>query len=115
MSNGTFAKVSAKTAAEICKHFQLGEEAQKLLRDNQAPRQFLDVLLEKKQYVDACRFLAHALPKREAERWVAATTDATRRAAMPAAEAADIGTPAGCTAVAAFFSGGSLAPPNVQA
>src|ERR1700694_1576203 len=69
MSNGTFAKVSAKTAAEICKQFQLGEEAQKLLRDNQAPRQFLDVLLEKKQYVDACRFLAHGLPKREAVWW----------------------------------------------
>jgi hypothetical protein len=34
---------------------------------------------------------------------------------MPAAEAATFGTPAGCAAVAAFWSGGSLGPPNVPA
>ena len=36
-------------------------------------------------------------------------------AAFPAAEAADIGTPAGCTAAAAYFSGGSLAPAHLAA
>ena len=68
MSNG-LAKVTAKTATEVCKHFPLGEEAKKLLRDGQTPAQFLDVLIEKQQFPDAVRFLAHALPKREAVWW----------------------------------------------
>ena len=33
--------------------------------------------------------------------------------AFPAAEAAGLGHPAGCTALAAFLSGGSLAPPKL--
>ncbi len=41
--------------------------------------------------------------------------DEKRRATFPAAEAADVGTPAGCTAAAAYFSGGSLAPVNLPA
>src|ERR671937_3326223 len=68
MSNG-LAKVTAKTAAEVCKHFPLGDEAKKLLRDGQTPAQFLDLLIEKQQFPDAVRFLAHALPKREAVWW----------------------------------------------
>jgi len=32
---------------------------------------------------------------------------------MPAAEAAELGTPAGCAAMAAFWSGGRLGPPDV--
>jgi hypothetical protein len=142
MSNGTLAKVEARTAAEVCKRFPLGEEAKKLLRDGLTPRQFLDALLERQEYPDAARFLAHALPKREgvwwaclcaraahgpgapakaaaalqaAEKWVADPSEDNRRAAMAAAEAAELGTPAGCAAMAAFWSGGSLAPPNVPA
>ena len=139
MSNG-WAKVTAKMAAEVCKHFPLGEEAKKLLRDGLTPAQFLDILMDKQQFPDAVRFLAHALPKREAvwwaclcgravagpnpppqiaaalqaaEKWVVDPSEENRRAAMPAAEAAEFKTPAGCAAVAAFWSGGSLAPPNV--
>jgi hypothetical protein len=138
MSNG-LAKVAAKTAAEVCKHFPLGEEAKKLLRDGQTPAQFLDTLIDKQHFLDAARFLAHALPKREAvwwaclcgrsvaganpppkvgaafqaaEKWVADPSEDNRRAAMPAAEAAQFKTAAGCAAVAAFWSGGSLGPPN---
>ncbi len=141
MSNG-LAKITAKTAAEVCKHFPLGEEAKKLLRDGLTPVQFLDTLMDKQHFADAVRFLAHALPKREAvwwaclcaravagsnaspkiaaalqtaEKWVADPSEENRRAAMPAAEAAEFKTPAGCTAVAAFWSGGSLGPPNVPA
>jgi hypothetical protein len=40
-------------------------------------------------------------------------SEENRRQAMPAAEQATFGTPAGCAAVAAFWSGGSLGPPNV--
>ena len=138
-SNG-LAKITAKTAAEVCKHFALGEEAKKLLREGLTPGQFLDTLIEKQQFVDAVRFLAHALPKREAvwwaclctravaglnvppkiaaalasaEKWVVDPSEENRRAAMPAAEGAEFKTPAGCAAVAAFWSGGSLGPPNV--
>ncbi|HYT94445.1 MAG TPA: hypothetical protein VEL76_37365 [Gemmataceae bacterium] len=139
MSTGTLTKVTAKTAVEICKLFPLGDEAKKLLRDGLTPPQYLDVLIEKQQYVDAVRFLAHALPKREAvwwaclsvraglgttlpapqatalqaaERWVADPSETNRRAAETTAEAAGVGTPGGCTAMAAFWSGGSLAPPK---
>ena len=139
MSNG-LVKVAAKTAAEVCKHFPLGEEAKKQLRDGMTPAQFLDALIEKQQFPDAVRFLAHALPKREgvwwaclcsrsvagsspapkitsalqaAEKWVTDPSEDNRRAGMPAAEAAELKTPAGCAAMAAFWSGGSLAPPNV--
>lgn len=141
MSNGTLALVSAKTAAEVCKHFHLGEEAQKLLKPEQGPQAFLDLLIEKQQFADAARFLAHAMPKREAiwwasqvarqvagpspspavatalrtvETWVASPTEENRRPAMAAAEAAELTTPAGCAAAAVFFSGGSLAPPEVK-
>jgi hypothetical protein len=48
------------------------------------------------------------------ERWVAEPIEENRRAAMAAAEAATFGTPAGCAALAAFLSGGSLGPPNVE-
>lgn len=142
MSSGGLAKVTAKTAGEVCAHFPLGDEAKKLLRDGLAPRAFLDVLLDKQQFVEAARFLAHALPKREgvwwaclcarsvagakppakvaaalqaAEKWVADPSEDNRRAAWPAAEAAELGTPAGCAAAAAFWSGGSLGPANVPA
>ena len=86
------------------------------------------------------RFLAYALPKREAvwwacliaaevlgpepspeaaaaleaaQAWVVDPTDDKRRATFPAAQKAGVGTPVGCAAVAAYFSGGSLAPPDL--
>jgi hypothetical protein len=142
MSNGTWARVTAKTAAEVCKLCTLGDEAKALLRDGQTPKQFFDALMEKKQYLDAIRLLAVALPKREAvwwaclcarqahganpppkiaaalaaaEKWVADPSEENRRAAQAAAEAAEMKTPAGCAAMGAFWSGGSLAPPHVPA
>ena len=138
MNNGGLAKVAAKTAAEVYKQFPLGDEAKKLLRDGMTPHQFLDALVEKQQFPDAARFLAHALPKREAvwwaclcarqahganapppagpalaaaEKWASDPSEDNRRAAQAAATAAGMGAPAGCAAMAAFFSGGSLAPP----
>ena len=140
MSQGTLTKVTARTAAEVCRAFKLGDDAKKLLRDGQTPRAFLDELMAKKHYPDAIRFLAFALPRREAiwwacqcarqaygggaepkiaaaltasEKWVVDPSDANRRTAFAAAQAAEIGNPAGSTGAAVFFSGGSLAPPNV--
>ena len=138
MSNGGLAKATAKTAAEVCKLFPLGDDAKKLLRDGLAPRPFLDALLEKQQFPDAVRFCACAaeagsgmvgVPVRPpgtrgqsagadrpalaaAEKWVSDPSEEHRRAAQAAATAAGMGAPAGCAAMAAFFSGGSLAPPN---
>jgi hypothetical protein len=139
MSQGTLTRVSAKTAAEICTRFALGDQAKTLLRDGLSPRQFLDLLLEQLQFVDAVRLLAYGLPKPEAvwwaclcgrsvaggspppkvaaalqaaEKWIANPSEDHRRAAQKAAEAAELKTPAGCAAMAAFWSGGSLAPPS---
>ena len=140
MACSQLAKVAAKSASDICTRFELGDEARPLLRPTQSPAQYLDALMEKHQYQDAVKFLAHGLPKREAvwwacfcaktvsggsaspptaeaiktaEKWVADPSEEHRQASMPAAEAAKFGTPAGCVALAAFFSGGSLGPPNV--
>ena len=139
-SNEELILVSAKSAAEICGRYELGPAAKKFLRDDATPRQFLGVLIEKEQYLDAVRFLSFALPKKEAvqwaclcarhilrvqatareseslraaERWVMDPSDDNRRAAMAAAEKEGLGSPAGCAALAAFLSGGSLAPTSV--
>jgi hypothetical protein len=129
-----------RNAAEVCRNAELSEEAQKLLKPTHTVKQFLDELQAKKQVEQAIKVLAHALPKRAAvwwlcqcakktmpatakpevkaalaaaEKWVSDPSDENRRAAFPAAEKADLGTPAGCAALGAFLSGGSLAPPNV--
>jgi len=131
-----------KTAVEICEYSAPSDEARALLRDGEAARSFLDQLIARRLHPDAVRFLAHWLPKREAvwwgilcardgmgadvppsieaalqtaERWVRDPTEENRRATMPAAEAAKLGSPAGCAALAAFLTGGSLGPPEVAA
>jgi hypothetical protein len=120
----------------------LGPEAAALLRSAMTPLQYLDALRSAGRFLEAVRFMSWALPRREAvwwacqcvrrvhrpddpkpalaaveaaERWAAAPTDENRRAAFTAAEAADFGTPAGCAAAAAFWSGGSMAPPTLAA
>jgi hypothetical protein len=135
---GTSSQVNSKTVA-ISSVAELGEEAMALVSPDVHPLDFVALLMEKKLYPDAVRFVAHALPKREAvwwawvcarrsageqppskikaaldatERWVAQPTEENRRSAMAAAEKAELGTAAGCTGLAAFFSGGSLAPPE---
>ena len=112
-----------------------------LVRPDLHPLDFVGLLMEKALYPDAVRFIAHALPKREAvwwgwvcarrsagenpppkikaaldatERWIAQPNDDNRRLAMAAAEKAELGTAAGCAGLAAFFSGGSLAPPEAR-
>ena len=142
MNKGALAKVAYETAAEVCRKSTAGDQARALLQDGMNPCEFLDALIAERLHADAVVFLAHALPKREAvwwaclcaeqvlgpepppatasalkaaRAWVIDPTEESRRAALPAAEAADLGTPAGCAALAAYFSGGSLAPPDLQA
>lgn len=142
MSQASLPHMLDKPAAEICTPIALSKEATELLRDGLTPQQYVDLLIGQKHWIDAVRVMAHALPKREsvwwacvcartiapeavsdparlaleaAEAWVADPTEENRRAAMPAAEAAGIASPPGCAAAAAFWSGGSLAPPNLPA
>jgi hypothetical protein len=129
----------ARTLPDFCALAQLGDDAKALLHATDGPRQYLRRLLEAEQFADAVRFVAHALPTREGiwwawvcarrasgaepppairaaldatERWVTQPTDENRRLAMRMAEEAGLDTPAGCAALAVFFSGGSIAPPE---
>lgn len=131
-------KVKAVSAAEICEHFDLAPEAKPLLGPKATPREFLDTLVASRQFGTALRFLAHALPPREAVWWgslcvkhvageslppaegsalkaavvwVLDPTEASRNAAKAPAEAAGIETPAGGLATAVTWTGGSLTPP----
>ena len=126
-------------ASQICSVAELSEEAAACLDAGTQPLDYLNLLLEKKLYPDAVRFLAHALPRREAvwwawvcarrasgekpaakikaaldatEKWIAQPNDENRRAAKSTADAAGLSSSAGCAGLAAFFSGGSLAPPE---
>jgi hypothetical protein len=132
---------ATRGTAELCAVSDLGDDARTLAANGApAPRAFVALLMERELHADAVRFLAHALPRREAvwwawvcarksagpapkpaikaaldstERWIVEPTEAHRREALTFGEAADFGTAAGCAALSAFMSGGSLAPPDV--
>jgi hypothetical protein len=139
MSEKAFSRVSAATAAEVCRRFRLGPVAAPLLRDDQTPGQFLDLLVERQLFKDATSFLAYALPNREAvwwailcarevvgaappepaeaalraaEAWVQDPSEENRRAARATGKAAGSSSPAGQAAAAAFQSGGSVGAPD---
>jgi hypothetical protein len=105
-------------------------------------RAVIQQLVSAGKFPEAVRMVAFALPRREGvwwawvmakrasgaapapplkavleatERWIAQPSDQNRRVAWDLAQAADIGTPAGCAGAAAFFAGESIAPVNVQA
>jgi len=133
------AQTNSKTA-DVAAVAELGDEAMGLLRPEIAPQDYVALLMSKKLYADAVRFVAHALPKREAvwwgwisakkgagadpppkikasleatEKWIAQPDDEGGRAAMAAAKEAQTTTAAGCAGMAAFFSGSSLGPAHV--
>ena len=130
----------ARLAADLARPLSLSDAAKTLLTPAHTARQFFDVLAAHPPLAeDSVRFLAVALPKREAvawalacvraafpkplpeaakaitatEGWVRDPSEANRRACGAAADAAGYGTSAGCLAGAAFWSGGSLAPPHL--
>jgi Family of unknown function (DUF6931) len=141
MTEGLSPAFEGRTAAEAARHAALSEEARALLSDDLAPGRYLEVLTSRAFWADAVRFVASALPKREAvwwaylcarqahgesppetiaatldavHRWVAEPDEANRRAAQAAAEQAGAGTPAGSAALAAFWSEGSLGPASLE-
>ena len=135
-------KISAKTASEVCADITLDEEALALLSDTAAPSEFLGQLIEAKHYQDAIRFLARALPGREAawwacvsarngvgnqtpvteikllelaEQWVFKPTDENRHTAHDATDSVESGTPVYWAGMSVFWSGGSMVPPDLPA
>jgi hypothetical protein len=138
MSSQTEAPLTPSALAAIA---QLNPPALEILASHSSHRAALNALLDQLLYKDAVRLLAHLLPKREAvwwawisvrrasngtqtpavqvslnatEKWLTQPTDENRRAALLAAQEAQISNPAGCVGLAAFFSGGSLAPANAH-
>ena len=141
MDAGGLTKIAARPPREVCAHAGLAPDALALLDDGLSPEGFLRRLIEHESFADAAKYLAHALPNREAvwwalltvrahlgeqappgatgilaaaERWVRQPTDENRLAAMKVAEA-DMGSPASMVGIAAFMSGGSIAPPGFEA
>src|SRR5438045_2695423 len=142
MASNVATREPPRTAAEVCQHFDLGDKARGLLGDRQTPAEFFERLVSEKLYPDAVRFAAHLLPAREAvwwgslcvwhvaapspppatapalraaARWVREPTEENRRAAEAPGRAAGAADPAGALALAAFWSGGSMTPPQLPA
>jgi hypothetical protein len=130
-----------RTTAELCADLRIGEEAERLLESDPSPREFQETLIARELFPDAIRFLAYRLPKPKAiawavrclhkvsaelpageaaaleavERWLGDASDENRRAAQAAAEAAQFEGGASWVAMAVFWSGGSMAPPDQAA
>jgi len=135
MADMNFVKIKQPTAMEICKSVEMGVEARQLLQNAALPSEYLQQLLDHELYPDAIRFLAAALPKREAiwwacqcarsncgeqpsesdkkaielaEAWVYKPTDENRLPTMTAATETEFKTAAGWAAIAVFWSGGNI-------
>ena len=121
-------------------HLQLDAQGAAMLTDCDGSLLALDRLEHAGLLIEATRLVAHALPSREAvwwacacsrhtgasgidpdnetklremaEEWVRRQTDAHRRAAMKEAETMGFRSPEAWAAVAAFWSGDSMAPPE---
>jgi len=126
---------------DLSERAKLGDAAKALLKDEHTSRQFLELLVGKELFADATRFLAFGLPKREAvgwgclcvrhslgtqdpsqisetqvaaERWVANPDEGNRQAAKAAVAENGPESPSDLLAFAAFYSGGSVVPPEVE-
>jgi hypothetical protein len=134
------AEPKIRTALEFCKPLDLSEEARLRLDDQLTPPAYLRRLDQDGLREDALKVLAYWLPARRsvwwgwscvresasarlkpddliafnaAYDWVADPSDAVRRAAFATAEHAKMQGPGAWLSVAAFWSGDSLAPPNL--
>jgi hypothetical protein len=130
-------KIKAATAQEICTQYKVSLAAQPLLTEAMPPLDFISALIAGKLHQDAVHFMAHALPKREAvwwsclctrdiiadagakelmaaiqaaEAWVYRPTEENRRKAQQTAAAIEEPHSARWSAMAAFWSGGSMGP-----
>ncbi|HYF90341.1 DUF6931 family protein [Azospirillum sp.] len=139
MDIGLLPKLRFARAAEAVAGLDLSPEAKALYAPNAPTAVFLKALIDAELYADAIRLLGMALPRREAvwwgclsargalhaepapadvaaleaaEGWVYRPTEENRRACFAPAEAMNFETACAYAAMAAFWSGGSLAPPD---
>lgn len=125
--------------SEVCAQFPIPQHAKRMVAQGAGAHEVLLALLRHGDYETAVDFVAHLLPHREAiwwgclclqhacgdgltgvERsaceaavqWIMRPCEVTRLAAKPAAIAAGSRSPAGALAMAAHYTGGSLAGPN---
>ena len=130
----------AFTAAELCDLAELEDEPRAFLLPEHSPLEFFELLIEKSQLLDAIRLLAVWLAPRHAihwaltcvrelssddlaqdehdvllavSKWLEEPTEEHRREAMKLAEITEFESAAGWVAGAAFWSGGSIAPPDL--
>jgi hypothetical protein len=132
-----FIKIKESYASHICEGIDLSDQASALLEDNPTVVNYLQELIILEFYLDAVRFLAHALPKREAtwwaclcarnewtektptneikavelaEAWVYEPTEDNRVLILPVTEELTYKTAASWAAIAAFWSGDDISP-----
>ena len=133
---------ASPTALAVAAPCQLTVEARGLLRDDLTTSDFFKLLRDRRLDADALRFLALALPKRfsvwwgclavwqmarpdpppqiaaalgAAVQWVLERSEISRRAAEQPGRNAGLESSAGCLALAAFWSDGSMVPPELPA
>jgi hypothetical protein len=126
-------------AKDVCQRVHLDKPARALLRDEQTAIEYVQLLTREGHFNAAVNVLAQMFTPREAvwwacvcarqsppdpaapewnkalaaaERWVTEMNEESRRAAGEAAKEAELANAAGCAAMAAFYSGGSIAPPD---
>ncbi len=132
----------APTAAEVIARFSLKFEPLQPDEQSISCEDLIRKLAGANRFDDSLKFASHALPKRSAvwwasqvvraglnehmtkedelalgaaETWVKTPEEECRRAAMSIADKLGHKTPASWVAVAAFWSGGSMAPPGAPA
>jgi hypothetical protein len=126
-------KPQQRPISELIEHAELTDDAKTKVRPDATPSAFMRELVSEGLMVDAVRFLAQAIGPARAvawalacvrelraenngtalalfDAWVADPSDANRRAAANAAEEG----PEKSLGLAIFFSGGSIAPPDVN-
>jgi pSer/pThr/pTyr-binding forkhead associated (FHA) protein len=127
---------TAETAAEVVSQFDLDEVISESPNNGETTADFAERLLTSEEPTDSLKFLAYALPKRlgiwwaimcirsedglAAEpdlrlleivsEWVVSPNEEHRRKGMQLAEELEMKSPASWTAVAAFWSHGSMSP-----
>src|SRR5579883_1307670 len=126
-------KPQLRPVTELVEHAELGDRARSKLRPDATPSAFMRELVSEGLMIDAVRFLAQAIGPARAvawalaclrelraenngaalatfDAWLADPSDANRRAAANASEDG----PEKSLGLAIFFSGGSIAPPDVN-
>jgi uncharacterized protein DUF6931 len=142
VSHPVSTKLDSGSLSEILPRVAPSPPAAACLHGVTAPEAALERLAASGFEAEAARLAAHALPRREAvwwacqcaahtappdlsaadraareaaEEWVRKQTDELRRRAMAEAQAGSFATPEAWAAVAAFWSGDSMAPPGQPA